>query len=85
MLQEYRKEFLPKEKLGVGFSVCFMCNDALAMYSEFLQNGLFPQEPFVGNNLWVVQLTDPDGYNIAFESPTEVPDETKFSEWIKSK
>lgn len=84
MLQQYRKDHLPKEKTGVGFSVCFMCNDSLDLYKEFLQNGLAPQEPFVGNNLWVVQLSDPDGYKIAFESPTDVPEETIYSDWIKS-
>ena len=84
MLQEYRKEFLPKEKLGVGVSVCFMCQDALTLYKEFLQKGIFPQEPFVGNKLWVVQLTDPDGYIICFESPTDVSEETMYSEWIKN-
>jgi catechol 2,3-dioxygenase-like lactoylglutathione lyase family enzyme len=83
MLQEYREEFLPKEKPGVGVSICFMCNDAIALYKEFLQKEISPQEPFVGNNLWVVQLTDPDGYVICFESPTAVPEETKYSEWIK--
>jgi lactoylglutathione lyase len=83
MLQEYRQEFLPKEKLGVGVSICFMCNDALSLYNEFLGKGISVQEPFVGNKLWVVQLTDPDGYNIAFESPTDVPEETKYSEWVK--
>lgn len=82
MLQEYRKNFLPKEKLGVGVSICFTCHDSLALYNEFLQNGLSPQEPFVGNKLWVVQLTDPDDYIICFESPTDVPEETKFSEWM---
>lgn len=85
MLQEYRKEFLPKEKTGVGVSICFMCNDSLALYKEFLRNGLSPQEPFVGNNLWVVNLKDPDGYNISFESPTDVPEATIYSEWIKTK
>ena len=83
MLQEYRKEFLPKEKFGVGVSICFMCNDALALYKEFLQTGLSPREPFVGNKLWVVQLIDPDGYIICFESPTDVPEEISYSEWIK--
>lgn len=80
MLQEYRETFLPKEKLGVGVSVCFMCNDAIALYKEFLQRRLDPKEPFVGNKLWVVQVTDPDGYNITFESPTDVAEETKYSE-----
>ena len=84
MPQMYRAERLPTEKLGIGFSVCFMCNDALALYKEFLHTGLSPEEPFVGNNLWDVQLTDPDGYNIHFESPTDVPEETKYSEWKKS-
>jgi hypothetical protein len=37
----------------------------------------------VGNNLWVVQLKDPDGYNIFFESPTDVPEETRYSDWVK--
>jgi len=84
MLQEYREGSKPKEKLGQGVSICFMCNDALALYKQFLAASLSPQEPFVGNNLWDVQLTDPDGYNIHFESPTDVPEETKYSEWKKS-
>lgn len=84
MLQEYREGFKPNEKLGHGVSICFMCNDALALYKEFLQTGLSPQEPFVGNKLWVVNLKDPDGYNISFESPTDVPEETMYSEWIKT-
>lgn len=85
MLQEYRKDFLPNEKLGNGVSICLMCRDALSLYKEFQQNGLSPKEPFVGNKLWVVQLSDPDGYNIAFESPTDVPEETMYSEWIKAR
>jgi len=40
-------------------------------------------EPFVGNNMWVVSLVDVDGYRLDFESPTDVPEETKYSEWIK--
>jgi len=83
MLQEYREEWLPNEKLGIGVSVCFMCHDALKLYNEFLQKGLFLSEPFVGNNLWVVQLKDPDGYNVMFESPTDVPEETLYSDWVK--
>lgn len=84
MLQEYRDGFKPNEKLGQGVSMCFMCNDAVALYKEFLQKGISPQEPFVGNNLWVVQLADPDGYDICFESQTEVAEGTNYSEWIKT-
>jgi lactoylglutathione lyase len=83
MLQEYRPQYLPQESLGIGMSVCFMCNDALALYKEFLQRGLVPDEPYVGNRLWVVELKDPDGYRIAFESPTTVAEETKYNEYLK--
>jgi len=85
MLQEYREEWVPNEKLGVGVSLCFMCHDALELYNEFLQKGLPLAEPFVGNNLWVVQLKDPDGYKILFESPTDVPEETLYSDWLKNR
>jgi len=83
MLQEYPQERMPAEKLGIGVSVCFLCDDALKLYTEFLEKELSLSDPFVGNNLWVVQLKDPDGYNIFFESPTDVPEDTLYSEWIK--
>lgn len=57
-----------------------MCHDALAIYRETQAFGLNPDEPFVGNGLWVTALTDPDGYKLCFESPTDVPEETKLSE-----
>jgi hypothetical protein len=81
MLQEYREEWLPEGKLGQGVSICFVCEDALQLYHEFLQNGLQPNEPFVGNKMWVTSLKDPDGYNLDFESYTDVSEETKYSEW----
>lgn len=83
MLQEYREGFVPNEKTGVGVSVCIICKDALKLYDEFRQKGLKPKEPFVGNNMWVVSLHDPDGYKLDFESDTDVPEETKYSDWIK--
>src|SRR4030095_15854593 len=39
MLQEYRMN-PPAEKLGVGISVVFMCNDALKIYEEITSRGL---------------------------------------------
>jgi hypothetical protein len=30
--------------------------------------------------MWVTTLRDPDGYRIDFESPTDVPEETVFSD-----
>ena len=84
MLQEYRDpakiESFPK---GNGVSICFQCADALALYHEFIAKGVEIKEPFVGNNRWVVNFKDPDGYNLDFESPTDVPEETTYSEWFK--
>jgi lactoylglutathione lyase len=81
MLQEYRPNSpLATAKLGQGVSVCFQCKDALAIYHEAIAHELKPQRPFVGNNMWVTILTDPDGYKLDFESPTDVPEETTYSE-----
>jgi lactoylglutathione lyase len=79
MLQEYRPEKIPANKRGEGVSVCFQCKDALAIYHETLARGLKPKTPFVGNGLWVTAFTDPDGYTLDFESPTDVPEETVYS------
>ena len=80
MLQEYRSGSpLRTTKLGEGVSVCFQCKDALAIYHETLSRGLAPRTPFVGNNMWVTILTDPDGYKLDFESPTTVPEETIYT------
>jgi hypothetical protein len=34
--------------------------------------------------MWVTILTDPDGYKLDFESPTNVPEETVYSDDMKS-
>lgn len=81
MLQEFLPEHLPKQTLGTGASVCFMCEDALALYRKFKSHGIQTRKrPFVGNRLWVVPLTDPDGYRLDFESPTDAPEESEFEE-----
>jgi lactoylglutathione lyase len=84
MLQEFKAN-LPEEKLGVGVSIYFICEDALRIYQQIISQGLSVPEPFVGNNMWVVGLKDPGGYHIFFESPTEVPEETLYSDWLKTK
>jgi uncharacterized glyoxalase superfamily protein PhnB len=88
MLQEPRKEWLEKHpqtnKLGEGISIEFQCEDAIALYHEFLERGLTPTEPTVGNGLWVTSVKDPDGFCLGFESQTDVPEETTYSKW-KSK
>jgi lactoylglutathione lyase len=84
MLQEFRKEghdsWKPSCKVGEGVSVCFMCDDALAIYHEAGKRGIkATRNPFVGNGLWVVSFSDPDGYRIDFESPTDVAEETEYA------
>jgi lactoylglutathione lyase len=84
MLQEFRKEghdsWKPSGKLGEGVNICFMCEDALAIYHEAKLRGIAARRnPFVGNRLWVVSFSDPDGYRVDFESPTDVPEETEYS------
>ena len=87
MLQEFRvsenRPYLMGEKPGAGMSNWFQCRDSLALYHEFIGKGVAAKEPFVGNGLWDVQITDPDGYSIHFESSTDVPEETTYSDWLK--
>jgi len=84
MLQEHNEhsQDAPSadQKVGLGVSLCFQCEDALALYREFTSRGVTVQEPFVGNRMWVVMLSDPDGYRLEFESATDVPEETKLSD-----
>jgi lactoylglutathione lyase len=78
MLQEYRKDMRPDGKLGQGVSICFQCEDAIALYREFESRGVQSKRPFVGNAMWVTSVTDPDGYRVEFESSTDVSEETVF-------
>jgi len=55
-----------------------MCTDALAIYRDLVSRGIPAARPFVGNGLWVTSITDPDGYRLDFESPTEAPEETVY-------
>lgn len=81
MLQEFWPGGRPTQVLGVGASVCFMCEDALALYREFKSRGIQTRKrPYVGNRLWVVPVTDPDGYRMEFESPTDAPEESELEE-----
>lgn len=69
----------PTDKLGIGVSVYFICENALAFYREVSARGIAASKPFVGNRMWVTSLTDPDGYHLHFESPTDIPEETEYS------
>jgi catechol 2,3-dioxygenase-like lactoylglutathione lyase family enzyme len=82
MLQEYwrdgRPAGAPEARLGQGVTICLMCVDALAIYHEITSRGIRATRPFVGNGLWVTSVTDPDGYRLDFESPTETPEDTVY-------
>jgi len=81
MLQEFPPQRRPSEPLGTGASVVFLCEDSLALYREFRSRGVEARSrPSVGNGLWVVPLTDPDGYRLEFSSPTDAPEDTEFEE-----
>ena len=79
MLQQYHPNKIPPGKLGEGVSICFQCKDALAIYDQAISRGLQPKTPFVGNAMWVTVLSDPDGYTLDFESPTEAPEESIYT------
>lgn len=87
MLQEFRKEghdsWVPEGKVGEGVSIYFICEDALSIYREVTSRGIHVSRPFVRNGMWVTGLSNPDGYKIYFESETDVPEETVFSEHEK--
>ena len=44
MLQEFWKEGhhrnLPDQKVGIGVGICFLCQDAPALYREFVSRGI---------------------------------------------
>ena len=84
MLQEFRKEGLnawaPDGKVGLGVSICFQCEDAVALYREFFSRGIRATRPFVGNAMWVTTVEDPDGYKLEFESYTDAPEESVLPE-----
>jgi len=60
MLQEFPTEghnaWVPQSKVGEGVSICFICEDALAIYHEVTARGIEAATPFVGNAMWVTGL-----------------------------
>ena len=74
------QEFASGVSGGEGVTLCFICDDALALYRDFTARGIACSEPEVGNAMWYTDLTDPDGYRLQFESETDVAEDTKLSE-----
>jgi lactoylglutathione lyase len=77
MLQESHE---PLVSPGIGVSICFQCEDALAIYRDLTARGVEAKRPFVGNAMWVTSVTDPDGYRLDFESPTNAPEESEYED-----
>ena len=65
---------------STGVAIYFICEDALAIYRDLISRSVPASEPEVLNSLWVTSMQDPDGYNIHFESPTDIPEHTKLSD-----
>jgi hypothetical protein len=86
MLQEFSTEgpdsWTPKGSVGEGVTICFQCNDAIAIYRQMLERKFKGSNPFVGNGFWVSSFLDPDGYRIEFESPTDEPEDMQYSETL---
>jgi hypothetical protein len=61
-------------------SINFICADAIACYKELRLRSVEAQVPFVGNSMWVTRVTDPDGYELYFESLTSDPEESVYRE-----
>ena len=68
----------PAGRLGEGVSTYFLCDDAIAFYREIVARHVAAKRPFVGNSMWVTSIADPDGYQLLFESPTDMPEETEW-------
>jgi lactoylglutathione lyase len=79
-LRDGRPAGAPDGPLGQGVSICFMCSDAIAIYRDLIARNVTAERPFVGNGLWVTSVSDPDGYRLDFESPTDVPEGTIYSD-----
>ena len=84
MLQEFATEghdsWKPQGKAGEGVTICFICGDTLAIYHDITSRGIQASRPFVGNAMWVTSVTDPDGYRLDFESNTDVPEGTEYTQ-----
>jgi lactoylglutathione lyase len=82
MLQQFKTEGHDSRQFsdnkGDGVSLCFFCDDVVSFFKELKDRELEASEPQVGNAAWVTNIQDPDGYRLAFQSPTDTPEGTKL-------
>ena len=88
MLQEFattgHDSWVPSGKVGEGVTIYFICADAIAIYDAITTRQIDAKEPVVSNGMWSTTLVDPDGYRLAFESETAVPEGTKLQTMRRS-
>ena len=75
-----RHETSSPQRRGQGVSIFHICHDVIAYYREVTSRGGSMTEPQVGNGLWETEIRDPDGWKLAYESPTDMDEETRLSE-----
>jgi hypothetical protein len=84
MLQQFRTEGRDSRQFsdnkGEGITLYFFCDGAVELYRTVKSRGIDASEPVVGNGLWVTAATDPDGYQLGFESDTDLAEETRLTE-----
>ena len=74
MLQGRGEEGGRAQRRGRGVCLYFVCDDADAVYRELSSRGLRLEAPEVAYyGMKQLYLTDPDGYEVCFESPASAP------------
>jgi hypothetical protein len=51
-----KKTNMTKKKAGEGVEIFFICEDALAIYTQITSNGISASEPFVGTKCGLCRL-----------------------------
>ena len=70
MLQEYpNMGQISENKSSARIEIYFICKDASAIFQAVSLRGISTAETFVGNNMWVIGLIDPDGIGFYLIAP----------------
>ena len=74
MLQQACESDPPPGTTGKGVVFYFICEDAEAIYRQITDRGVKATPPAVTfYGMKQTYVTDPDGYKLCFENPTEKP------------
>ena len=84
MLQQYRTEGHDSHQFsdnkGEGVTLYFFCDDTIELYRAVTSGGIGASDPVVSNGWWMTSVDDPDEYQLAFESDTDVAEDTRLSD-----